>query len=628
MASNSYQAQTGAEDDTTLICPICCENFVTLDPRVTPCLHIVCLSCLKEMASLKDKFVCPICRYDFSNSVQSLDQLPVETSILAKVAQYRDCDSCEKPTPASHKCKECQKLLCRIHADAHLLDKDFTGHNITETSVAFNNMCPTHSTEFITLQCSNCNVFLCGRCDMTPHAACKVVLTVSIVNENLTALTQPINAIRKRLEPIDQLKNSIGNQTRILRETKAKIQNDIKADFDEMIELLTKRRETLLSQANTITAASIKALELHSENVNALYDHYSSAVHLVDRLKAVPTNTISPQHVITLRKVIESRLLDLQAQTPFLHTFPVSSPQYSFDRQSISAIIDQLGLVTESASLIDPPPMEDIFVNRDYRSISDSTARHFSSNGAFPQSIAFNPRTKHLVVVNQSSSDIQLFEADGTHIGVLAEQGSAPGFVKDPCYVSVGHDGNIWVADFGNNRVQCFTETNGFVRSFDINSPVGIAVFPDGNVLVGRANQMYIYTPQGVLIRSFGSFGGAPGQFNGLEGLALTPDGQILVADSLNNRIQLLTAEGQFVRCVGDVHISPTGLAVAPSGEVIVVENGSSEVAVFEIKTGRMIHRWSLSSDPSNTLSPYCVALLPQGSVYVTEITSDVIYIF
>jgi hypothetical protein len=49
------------------------------------------------------------------------------------------------------------------------------------------------------------------------------------------------------------------------------------------------------------------------------------------------------------------------------------------------------------------------------------------------------------------------------------------------------------------------------------------------------------FTPGGLFLNKWGSFGSDSGQFDGPTGLALSPNGNIYVADTINQRIQVFT---------------------------------------------------------------------------------------
>jgi len=70
--------------------------------------------------------------------------------------------------------------------------------------------------------------------------------------------------------------------------------------------------------------------------------------------------------------------------------------------------------------------------------------------------------------------------------------------------------------------------------------PNGVAVDLEGNILVteGRNNRVQIFRPDGNFLTKFGSAGTGPSQFDRPSGIAVTPDGYIVVVDFGNNRVQ------------------------------------------------------------------------------------------
>ena len=60
-----------------------------------------------------------------------------------------------------------------------------------------------------------------------------------------------------------------------------------------------------------------------------------------------------------------------------------------------------------------------------------------------------------------------------------------------------------------------------------------------------------MFSPSGEKIRSFGTLGSGPGQFESPRSVAIDSEGDILVADDENHRIQRFTSEGQYSASVG-----------------------------------------------------------------------------
>jgi len=88
-------------------------------------------------------------------------------------------------------------------------------------------------------------------------------------------------------------------------------------------------------------------------------------------------------------------------------------------------------------------------------------------------------------------------------------------------------------------------------------------------------------------LRSLGRRGDGPVEFAGPRGLAVTPDGLVCVADMLNNRVQVLTPEGEWVRDLGGPGGTPgrfgrpRHVAVGPDGTIFVTDAFSQRVHAF-----------------------------------------------
>ena len=72
------------------------------------------------------------------------------------------------------------------------------------------------------------------------------------------------------------------------------------------------------------------------------------------------------------------------------------------------------------------------------------------------------------------------------------------------------------------------------------NNPAGVAVASDGNVYVSDPGNDRIqkFTSAGVFVIKWGTSGTGDGQFNDPHSVAVAPDGSVYVTDSNNNRIQ------------------------------------------------------------------------------------------
>lgn len=123
------------------------------------------------------------------------------------------------------------------------------------------------------------------------------------------------------------------------------------------------------------------------------------------------------------------------------------------------------------------------------------------------------------------------------------------------------------------------------------------AIEMDSKVLVADAGNHAIAdfsAIDGGLLGTFGRRGPGPAEFGAPLGMAVTPDGNICVVDTLNNRVQLLDSNGKWIRNIGGPGNQvgclgrPKDVAVGPDGTIFVTDAASQRVHVFDQK-GRVL---------------------------------------
>ncbi|MBM4464426.1 MAG: phospholipid carrier-dependent glycosyltransferase [Chloroflexi bacterium] len=144
----------------------------------------------------------------------------------------------------------------------------------------------------------------------------------------------------------------------------------------------------------------------------------------------------------------------------------------------------------------------------------------------------------------------ELVLAPGTETQVPAaglawgSQGDAPGQFDDPRDIAVDDQGNVYVADSGNCRVQVFDAAGRFIASWQggderFVEPSAVAWDERGYVLVLDSGTGWIhrFTSEG---RFLDKFGGPRAGFLCPCWLAVNEAGQVYVLDSGHNRVKLL----------------------------------------------------------------------------------------
>ncbi len=151
-----------------------------------------------------------------------------------------------------------------------------------------------------------------------------------------------------------------------------------------------------------------------------------------------------------------------------------------------------------------------------------------------------------------------LCTAVSLHTCQAGVSGGLGGQMSSPIGIAADSTGNIFVADFGNHRVQRFDSLGTFERTWG----KGVNATVPGNLCTAASGN----TCQG------GSTGVFAGEMDSIRGVAADAAGNVYVADSLNHRIQRFDALGTFERTWGKAVNQTTGgnLCTAASGNICV----------------------------------------------------------
>ena len=265
-----------------------------------------------------------------------------------------------------------------------------------------------------------------------------------------------------------------------------------------------------------------------------------------------------------------------------------------------------------------------------------------------PRSIAVRPNGAELCVVDRTGR-IQRFlrssDADGSVSWHLANSWSVPAVeFGQPTGIQYDHDGRLLVADTHYQRIRIYrTESGEELRSWGSKGAKESQftqvrdVVRDGTGAFftadygGPEDRIQKFDAEGKFLRAFGTRGGAAGQFNRPQGLAIhvASDGTetLLVSDSCNHRIQQFTTDGQFVTMWGGPGDAPGEFnypyAVAveprPGGDIFVVEWQNNRVQRFDAD-GRALGSWGRPGHNLGELAtPWDVAVDANGRMYVVD---------
>jgi YYY domain-containing protein len=151
-------------------------------------------------------------------------------------------------------------------------------------------------------------------------------------------------------------------------------------------------------------------------------------------------------------------------------------------------------------------------------------------------------------VSDTGNSRVVRFDASGKKELEFGKRGSGPGELNEPNGLAVDTGGRVFVCDNGNGRVAVFGRDGSFLRTFPVPGWLR-AVFSEPNITIDEKGTLWVtvplqrevrgYSPEGKLLATLRGDGSAGPAFSKPVGIALMPDGKLLVTD-IENRLVLL----------------------------------------------------------------------------------------
>lgn len=224
-----------------------------------------------------------------------------------------------------------------------------------------------------------------------------------------------------------------------------------------------------------------------------------------------------------------------------------------------------------------------------------------------PYGIAVDPVSHDLYVVERANRRVQRITSQGAFVMMWGGLGTGAGQFHEPVGIAADANGNVYVSEHGNHRVQKFRVTNAG----------------------GRWEAQHV--------AMWGSQGAGNGQLNGPYGVALDATGNLWVADAFNHRLQVFAPDGTFMRAIGThgtadgQFVTPTWVAFDGAGSYFVAETNSDpanrtapDLAHQRIQkfdaSGNFLFKWGRWGENGGEFRlPFQVVVDQNGNAYVSD---------
>ena len=360
-------------------------GHVHTDPKVLPCLHCYCKSCLQEKSRLSRTVTCPECNQGHKLDERSIEKLPsgitaIKTIALHSIAAQRalqnaemECELCNSPSGAqAHSyCQHCMKYLCLFCEEAHERLKPYANHVVlkkSEIPALLEDLgspspsspspssssgpvrldCPDHDEE-LKMHCFDCDTLVCRQCTKSDHRGhcCDYIRNAAEkIRENLKSEKESLEINYKLLE---ERKSRI--QDRILN-----AQNDgldatefVNRAFDVVLKQFEKYRANLLQSIRLKVASETHELQRRSRD----FELVQTALRPLIILAKHNLDSASREEMMSAHKRLTQQVTDIHNKCQErLETQVLQGEPFKVYKTSCARIIGAIGDSLKSADPI------------------------------------------------------------------------------------------------------------------------------------------------------------------------------------------------------------------------------------------------------------------------------------
>ena len=582
-----------------LNCSICLDTYT--NPKLLQCFHVYCQQCLVPLVDRDQRgqlgLTCPICRQVTpvpNRGVAGLQSAFHINHLLELQDSFQKLDNPEA-------------------AALDLEERPVGGYTITTSSREAIRHCLEHPEEELKLYCETCGELVCLKCaikGLGKHFGHNCKELNKAFQEYKEEITSSLKPMEKQVATMKGVLTQLDKCCGEISDQQEATEGKIHATFRLLQEVLSVRETELVHQLDEVTQSKLKALAVQRDKIETILAQLSSCLLFMgeslreankDDALMMKTNTVNTVKELTTPLQPDILKPSTEADIVFSALADLHSICQDYGQVSAQGSPDssRFHVAGKGLEVLHPVNIQGISCEELIKlecEITGTKASCSAERRKNQQEISYRPSIKQLHI-----------RVEGQHI-----RGS-------PFSVAV----KLPVEKLGTPIL-----TIGGMRR-----PWGVAITQRGEVVVTdqECHCISALSPNGEVLWSFGTHGCGKGQFNKPGGVAVDGEGNILVGDTGNHRIQKFTA-GQFFTAVGTGGSEPLQFAnpsdIAISDKVYVVDCGNHRVQVLNSDL-TFSHTFGKKGNGKGQFQYPCgIACDSTGKVYVTDKDNHRIQVF
>jgi len=258
--------------------------------------------------------------------------------------------------------------------------------------------------------------------------------------------------------------------------------------------------------------------------------------------------------------------------------------------------------------------------------------------------VAVHGEGSEQIVAGCQTHQVQIFDvSSGKILMSVGSAGNGKGKFRKASGVAFNKKGELFVSDYFRHTIQVFDRGGAFLRSFggwkkyDFEDTEGFLPALDWNDYESFDRHYHTFRYGHNLEEDqWGIYDSDEDDVihRGPRGLCISGDGDVLVADYQNDRVQVFREDGTFVRAVGDrgqgeeEFDGPTDVCVGKDGRIYVVDSHNHRVQVFDRDWGFAMMFGSKGRETGKFLNAAGIAVGEDGDIYVSDLHRNDVQVF
>ena len=563
-----------------LSCSICLDTYT--NPKELQCHHVFCQKCLVPLVS-KDQqgqlgLSCPTCRKVEPVSDRGVAGLQAAFHISNLLEIQDSFRSIENPPSLPEGAEGSDKISPRPSRDDHCF-------------------CFDHAEEGLKLYCETCDELICYQCVLvgSKHHDHEYALLKKASEKHKQEIASSLGPIEEHVETTKRALEQASVSCGAISDQQAAIRADIHVTFERIRDSLDVRETELITQLDQISEAKLKSLAAQRDQIETIHIKLCSCLHFLrERLRTDDERCLLRNRVYITRQIEE---LATPPKAEVLKPSAEADISFIAEREiatNLTKMCRKYGKIFLPDFLPDPTQCHLVSGNGAKATVvgkkSSDVLQAISFQGKpceEPIQLLECELVSELLGLKESCSVWRSGQSDRYEI---AYQPS----IKGRHQLHIKAEGQYIVGSPFPVEVTSFVEHLGTpIMTLgwpSVEGPQGVAINHRGEamVTVEGGHCVSVFATDGKKLRSFGRCGSRPGQFLNPWGITMDGEGNILVADTENHRIQKFSAEYCFLVEVGtkgseDLEFCyPTDVAFnASNNRVYVMDMGNYRVQVL-----------------------------------------------